>query len=83
MKALSEMELEYRGRGLVSLDAQGHPSLSVFVWMDRNRRYFIASCSSLTPGVPYCRRRWRQLADVASNELPEQVMLDVPQPEAA
>jgi Transposase IS4 len=85
MKVLSEMGLECRGnrRGLVSLDAQGHPSLLAFVWVDRDRRYFIASCSPLTPGALYCRRRWRQLADVASNELPERVMLDVPQPEAA
>jgi hypothetical protein len=55
----------------------------VFVWMDRERRYFIASCSSLLPGVPYDRKRWRQLEEVRTNELPVLVELSVPQPQAA
>ena len=50
--------------------------------MDSRRRYFIASCSSLSPGAPYSRRRWRQLADVETNEQPELVELSVPKPEA-
>jgi Transposase IS4 len=59
MKALGHMELEKREdcRGLVHLDADNTPSMLAFVWMDRERRYFIASCSSLLPGVPYDRKR--------------------------
>jgi hypothetical protein len=51
-----------------------------FVWMDRDRRYFIASGSSLAEGTPFIRQRWRQLVFDRS---PTKVELTVPQPLAA
>jgi hypothetical protein len=47
----------------VTRDADGQPTLLSFVWMDRNRRYFIASGPSLQEGVASNRERWRQVDD--------------------
>jgi hypothetical protein len=84
MGYLSQLELQQRGdrKGLMMRGVDGEPSLLAFVWMDRNRRYFIASGSSLNPGVPYNRFRWRQLDDTANAD-PERVELNVWQPKAA
>jgi hypothetical protein len=83
MKYLSEIELAERGdrKGIVANDTHGNVQLLAFVWMDRDRRYFIASGSSLQEGTPYIRDRWRQVGD--DNALPERVRLVVPQPKAA
>ena len=40
---------------------EGKPSLLAFCWMDRDRRYFIASGSSLSPGSPYIIMKWNQV----------------------
>ena len=63
MQYLSTLELEERGdmSGLVTKDENGAPNLLAFVWMDRDRRYFIASASSLTAGKPYTQYRWHQI----------------------
>ena len=53
----------------------------VAVWMDRDRRYFIASASSLDSGIPYSRNRWRQVS-LELDALPENVELTIPQPKA-
>lgn len=84
MKYLSEIELEKRGdrEGLVLKGEGGRPELLAFVWMDRDRRYFIASGSSLQEGEEYVRDRWRQVSDVPEAD-PERVTLRVPQPKAA
>ena len=84
MKALSEIELVDRGdfRGLVSV-GDGSNSLLAFVWMDRDRRYFISTTSSLANGVPYSRERWRQVDVTTPNAPPERVELTIPQPKAA
>ena len=50
--------------------------------MDRNRRYFIASGSSLQEREGYVRDRWRQVSDDVEAD-PERVALEVPQPKAA
>jgi Transposase IS4 len=49
MAYLSNIELHERSdrRWVVARDPDGTPRLLAFVWMDRNRRYFIASGSSL------------------------------------
>ena len=62
MKYLSEIEMQSRGErsGLVMNGNEGGPSLLAFVWMDRDRRYFISSASSLEEGLSYNRIRWRQ-----------------------
>ena len=56
------------------------PSLMAFVWVDRDRRYFISSCSNLSQGTPYVRRRWRQ---IVPGEDAQNVVLQVEQPAAA
>jgi Transposase IS4 len=63
MAYLSQLELQVRGdrQGLITRDSNGCPSLLAFVWMDRDRRYFIASGGSLDEGSPCIRERWRQI----------------------
>jgi Transposase IS4 len=65
MKELASTELSNRGdrRGLLSLDADGKPKILAFVWMDRDRRCFVSTASSLAPGVSYNRFRWRQISE--------------------
>lgn len=84
MAYLNRIELSERGdrRGLIAKDSNNQPSMIAFVWMDRDRRYFIASASSLDEGEPYNRFRWRQV-DVEDNAPPTRVQLTIPQPKAA
>jgi hypothetical protein len=81
---LAHLEMTDRGdrRGLIAKDVHGTPSMLAFCWMDRDRRYFISSASSLQPGRAYSRSRWRQVSEVLNAE-PERVTLKIPQPEAA
>ena len=64
-----------------------------FVWVDRDRRYFVSTASTLKDGKSYNRVRWRQSelstedgADIDPNEQnnteAERQELTVPQPEA-
>jgi hypothetical protein len=53
-----------------------------FTWVDLNRRYFVSTCSSLSPRTPYTRKRLRQVS-LEPNAPPEIVELTVPQPQAA
>jgi hypothetical protein len=69
-------------RGVVAKDGNGILSMLAFCWMDRDRRYFISSASSLRPGRQYTRHRWRQVSE-EPNAAPERVTLEIPQPEAA
>jgi Transposase IS4 len=80
---LSAQELGERGDrlGLLSNNDQGRPNLLAFVWLDKDRRYFIATCSSLQEGQPHIRQRWRQLVSDLTTP-PEKVELTVPQPVA-
>jgi hypothetical protein len=48
------------------------------VWVDRERRYFISTASSVIEGATYERTRWRQLDDGA-----QRVTLEVKQPRVA
>jgi hypothetical protein len=81
---LSSIELQARGdtRGVYTTNGSSEPAMMAFVWMDRDRRYFIASRSSLEPGLIYSRARWRQV-DLSENADPERVELEIPQPKAA
>ena len=85
MRYLTGLELENRGdqRGLVTETEEGQPELLAFVWMDRDRRYFISTASSLEQGNAAIRTRWRQVEDVATNEEPERLELIIPQPKVA
>lgn len=84
MQYLSHLTFHNRGdrHGVVSRDPDGNPNMMAFVWVDRERRYFIASAGSLAEGEPYHRNRWRQIAEEPNAE-PERVELTVPQPRAA
>jgi hypothetical protein len=53
-----------------------------FVWVDRDRCYFISTTSLLEAGRPYSRFRWRQLGQDPNAE-PENVEVEVPQPLAS
>ena len=75
------METSYKG--VVTLGENGQATMMAFVWMDRERRYFISNTSSLAAGSPYTRSRWRQIAPVESNEPPVRMELTIPQPMAA
>ena len=59
-------------------DDDGIATMVAFVWLDCNRRNFIATLSSLQEGLPYIRYRWRQV-DQTPNSDAERVELSVPQ----
>ena len=82
MAWLQQVELHQRGdvKGLVAKDPTGVPELLCFVWMDRDRRYFITNVSSLDEGIPFYRSRLRQ---VERGLAPQMVEFAVPQPKAA
>jgi hypothetical protein len=67
--------------GLVSRDDYGQPELLSFVWRDQDRRYFIASSSSLAAGQPVSRDRYRQLVKDRYTP-PEKINISIPQPQA-
>ena len=52
-------------KALLARDETGMNMIAM-VWADRDRRYFIATCSSTSPGNTIQRRRWRQ-RDLAPN----------------
>ena len=62
MAYLSSIELD-EGRGQrvgVVLKNNGVPTMMAYVWMDRDRRYFSSTASSLQDRKDYSRIRWRQ-----------------------
>ena len=83
MSYLSNLELVKCGdyKGLVARGAHGQPTMLLFIWMDRECRYFVASASSLDSGIPYSHNRWRQVS-LELDALPENVELTIPQPKA-
>ena len=62
MAYLSSIELdEVRGQQVgVILKSNGAPTMMAYVWMDRDRRYFISTASSLQDGKDNSRIRWRK-----------------------
>ena len=85
MSYLQSVELNQRGngKGLISFGVlSGDPTMLAFVWMDRQRRYFIATASSLGAGTPYTRWCWRQVDPIDTNADPTNLQLLVPQPRA-
>lgn len=69
MGYLTRVELnEGRGQRVgVVLKNGNRSTMLAYVWMDRDRRYFISTAESLAEGKPYSRIRWRQ------QELPEEL----------
>jgi heat shock protein HspQ len=85
MHVLQTRRLHDRGDryALVHKDDDGRPDMFAFVWLDRERRYFISSGPCLVEGEPYRRFRWRQIDDVTTDNPPERIELIVEQPKAA
>jgi len=68
--------------GVVTCDETSGCQLLAFVWTDRDRRYFISTCSSLASGNIITQTRWKQI-DRTPNAAPERRELTVLQPKAA
>ena len=82
---LTNVELNQRGDffALASDSADElDPAMAAFVWMDRERRYFIATAGALSEGTPYTRCRWRQVSQ-DPNAPPERVTMTIKQPQIA
>jgi hypothetical protein len=82
---LTSVELNQRGDffALASDSADElDPAMAAFVWMDRERRYFIATAGALSEGTPYTRCRWRQVSQ-DRNAPPERVTMTIKQPQIA
>ena len=91
MAYLLSIELD-EGRGQpvgVFIKSNGSPTMMAYVWMDRERRYFITTASSLQNGKDYSRIRWRQPdlpeeeSGAVNNEEAERQKLTVSQPECS
>ena len=84
MEYLSHLELATRGlwKGVVHRQ-DGQDVLYAFVWVDRDRRFFITNTLSLAAGRPYTRRRMRQVQPVETDLPPEDVELTIAQPLAS
>ena len=82
---LSIVELAQKGdyKGVVSIDPVTNYTLLAFVWVDRERRYFISNCSSLSQGNPFIRVSRRQVDNIQSNIEPDRVEISIPQPKCA
>ena len=63
MQYLSSIEL-LEGQGqYVGVTRKGNDdkdAMMAYVWMDRDRRYFISTASTLEPTQLYIQERWRQ-----------------------
>ena len=83
MSYLSNLELVQHGdyKGLVARGTNGQPTMLSFIWMDRERHYFIASASLLDSGILYSHNRWCQVS-LELDALPENVELTILQPKA-
>ena len=83
MSYLSNLELVQHGdyKGLVASGANGQPTMLLFIWMDRDCCYFVASASSLDSGILYSGNRWRQVS-LELDAMPENVELTIPEPKA-
>ena len=81
---LGSVELQTRGDFLaLKRRAVGNkPALAAFVWMNRERRYFVSIVGNLEHGTPFIRSRWRQV-DTTPNAPPQQVTFSIQQPKIA
>ena len=80
MASLASRELRSRGdhASMVHVDSTGTPDMMAVLWLDRDRRYFVATAGSTQPGTPCERLRWREMPGGA-----QRVAVTVPQPEVA
>lgn len=87
MKYFQEQELENRGvtRGLVHFENNSHSGTAdvlTFMWMDCEHRYFVATSSSSSDGIPYSSRVWWHQVDETPDAPPERVKLTILKPKA-
>ena len=68
-------------RALLTKDNEIGMFMMAFVWADRDRRYFISTCSSSAPGSFITRKRWRQ-RDLTPNADPTHEHIRIAQTEA-
>jgi Transposase IS4 len=68
--------------GLLAKDADSGATLMAFCWVDRDRRYFVSTCSSLAAGNPCLRWRWTQVDRTTFNAPPVFMEIVVQQPQA-
>ena len=82
---MSNVEFTDQGQwlGLEHRNEENVADLYAFVWVDRDRRYFITNTSNLRHGEPYTRLRVRQVQPVETQLPPERVELTIDQPIAA
>jgi hypothetical protein len=85
MSHLSHLIMPNRGdrHALIKKTVDDIPDMMSFVWVDRDRRYFVATAGSMQEGDPYFRQRWRQVNKDDTNAAPEKVDIEVPIPKAA
>ena len=84
MEVLGNATLPKRGcrSVLASInDDTGETELVAIAWVDRNRRFFIATTCGLGEGEMIQRKRLRQL-DKSGRAPPDKVIIEVPQPKA-
>lgn len=92
-QAIREFPMQYLGslpmpggkgsrKGLLTADEATGTQLMAFMWIDRDRRYFISTCSSLEEGSRILRTRWSQV-DKTHNADPVRLEKEVAQPRAA
>jgi len=83
-RALGEQQLGDRGDtcSLLHKNADGRPTVFAFVHVDRDRHCFVCTASSMRPGRPCVRTRWRQV-NQEPNADPDRVDVTVQQPVAA
>jgi hypothetical protein len=79
MAHLQALELSTRGyyEGVITLRENGQPTMTAFVLMDCERRFF-SNTSSLEAVSPCTRTSWRQIAPVESNAPPVRMALTFP-----
>jgi hypothetical protein len=79
MKLLQSKVLPTRGEWKSYVHRRdGKVTAMAVVWVDRERRYFISTTSSVVEGAKYSSTRWRQLEYGA-----KRVTLDIKQPRVA
>jgi Transposase IS4 len=82
LQYLSRLELG-NGKGdfraVTHEDDESGTTLMAITWIDRDRKFFVSTCSSAAPGKEIRRYRWRQV-DKSPNAEPERMEIKIPQP---
>jgi hypothetical protein len=85
IKFLGSVMMPERGTvvGLTAMHEDDEVQLLGFVYCDRDRRYFISTCSNAGSGTPIQRTRLHQVQPVHTQADPEKVVITMNQPRAA